>query len=59
LTPSADKLEAFGEENFAAVVGVLINAFDGAAIFQNVLRQPAVEEQRMAVLISLLNAVRP
>lgn len=61
VTPSADELKAFGEENFAALVTVLINTFDGAAIFRNVLTQTQteVEERRIPVLMSLLNAARP
>ena len=57
--PSADELEAFGEENFAALVAVLINTFDGAAMLRHVLTQPEIEERRIPVLMSLLNAARP
>ena len=32
--PSAEEIEAFGEENFTALVAVLINTFDGAAMFR-------------------------
>ena len=38
-TPSADELKAIGEENFEALVTVLINTFDGAAIFRYLGRQ--------------------
>ena len=31
---SADEIATFGEENFAALVSVLINTFNGAAMFQ-------------------------
>lgn len=57
-TPSADELKAFGEENFEALVTVLINAFDGAAIFQYLRRQTQteVEERRIPMLMSLLHA---
>ena len=58
-TLSADELEAFGEENFAALVTVLINTFDGAAIFRNVVTRTEVEERRIQVLMSLLNGARP
>jgi AcrR family transcriptional regulator len=60
-TPSAEELKAFGEENFEALVTVLINTFDGAAIFQYLRRQSQsqVEERRIPMLMSLLNAARP
>jgi AcrR family transcriptional regulator len=57
--PSSDEIEAFGEENFAALVAVLINTFDGAAMFRHVLAQPEIEDRRIPVLMSLLNAARP
>ena len=44
---SADEVEAFGEENFAALVAVLVNTFDGAAMFSHVLTQPEIEERRI------------
>lgn len=56
--PSAHELEAFGEENFAALVAVLINTFDGAAMFRHVLSHPDIEERRISVLMSLLAGVR-
>ena len=34
--PSADEIATLGEENFAALVSVLINTFDGAAMFGHV-----------------------
>ncbi len=52
--PSADELETFGEENFAAVVALLVNTFDGASIVRHVLPQPEIEERRIPLLISLL-----
>ena len=60
-TTSADELKAFGEGNFEALVTVLINTFDGAAIFRNVWtqRQTEFEERRIPMLMSLLNAARP
>jgi AcrR family transcriptional regulator len=57
--PSADEIEAFGEENFAALVAVLINTFDGAAMFRHVLSHPDIEERRIPILLTLLNAARP
>jgi AcrR family transcriptional regulator len=56
--PSADEIEAFGEENFAALVAVLINTFDGAAMFRHVLSHPDIEERRIPVLLTLLDGVR-
>jgi AcrR family transcriptional regulator len=56
--PSAEEIEAFGEENFTALVAVLINTFDGAAMFRHVLSHPDIEERRIPVLLSLLDGVR-
>jgi AcrR family transcriptional regulator len=57
--PSADEIAAFGEENFAALVAVLINTFDGAAMFRHVLTHPEIDDRRIPVLMSLLKAARP
>jgi len=54
--PSADELETFGEENFAAVVALLVNTFDGASIVRHVLPQPEIEERRIPLLLSLLTS---
>ena len=54
--PSADELEAFGEENFAALVALLVNTFDGATIVRHVLAQPEIEERRIPLLLSLLTS---
>jgi AcrR family transcriptional regulator len=56
--PSAEEIEAFGEENFTALVAVLINTFDGAAMFRHVLSHPDIEKRRIPVLLSLLDGVR-
>ncbi|WP_123028341.1 TetR/AcrR family transcriptional regulator [Mycolicibacterium stellerae] len=56
--PSADEIEAFGEENFAALVAVLINTFDGAAMFRHVLSHPDIESRRIPILLTLLDGVR-
>ena len=53
---SDEVVDAFGEENFAALVMVLINTFDGAAMFRHVLAQPEIEEWRIPVLMSLLTS---
>jgi AcrR family transcriptional regulator len=55
--PSAEEIEAFGEENFAALVAVLINTFDGAAMFRHVLSHPDIEQRRIPILLSLLDGV--
>jgi AcrR family transcriptional regulator len=57
--PSAVEIEALGEENFAALVVVLLNTFDGAAMFRHVLTSAQIEERRIPVLMTLLNAARP
>jgi AcrR family transcriptional regulator len=56
--PSAEEIEAFGEENFTALVAVLINTFDGAAMFRHVLSHPDIDERRIPILLSLLDGVR-
>ncbi len=56
--PSGDEIAALGEENFAALVSVLINTFDGAAMFRHVLEDPDIEARRIPVLMTLLDAVR-
>lgn len=60
-TTPADELMAFGEGNFETLVTVLINTFDGAAIFRNIRTQTQteVDERRIPLLMSLLNAARP
>jgi AcrR family transcriptional regulator len=42
------------EEIFAALVAILTNAFDGAAIVRAVLPQPDIEEKRIRLLAALL-----
>jgi AcrR family transcriptional regulator len=56
--PSAEEIEAFGEENFTALVAVLINTFDGAAMFRHVLSHPDIDKRRIPILLSLLDGVR-
>lgn len=51
--------ESFPEETFPVVVALLTNVFDGAAIVRGVLPQPDIEEQRIAVLSTLLQAAAP
>ena len=33
----SDQIDAFGEDNFRVLLAVLLNSFDGAAIFSHVL----------------------
>lgn len=55
---SADEIREFGEENFATLVAVLINSFDGAAIAGQVLAHHEIEERRIPMVASLLNSAR-
>jgi AcrR family transcriptional regulator len=49
--PGADQ---FAEETFAALVAILTNTFDGAALVRAVLPQTDIEERRIQVLAALL-----
>ncbi len=51
--------EGFGEETFPVVVALITNVFDGAAVVEGVLPQPAIAEQRIPVLMALLTAALP
>jgi AcrR family transcriptional regulator len=51
--------EAFPEETFPVVVALMTNVFDGAAVVEGVLPQPAIAERRIPVLTALLNAAVP
>jgi AcrR family transcriptional regulator len=51
--------ESFPEETFPALVAVLTNVFDGAAVVEGVLPQPHIAEQRIPMLIALLSAAAP
>jgi AcrR family transcriptional regulator len=55
----ADDVEALGEDNFAAQLALVVNTFDGAAVFRHVLTHPHIEEQRIPTLMALLTAARP
>lgn len=50
--PTADQ---YPEETLAAVVALLTNAFDGAAIVRPVLAQPEIEAGRIPLLVTLLS----
>jgi len=47
--------EQFSEDTFAALVAILTNTFDGAAIVRAVLPQPDIEAQRIQLMTSLLS----
>jgi AcrR family transcriptional regulator len=49
--PGADR---FPEESFAALVAIMTNTFDGAALVRAVLPQPEIEAKRIQVLAALL-----
>jgi hypothetical protein len=49
--PTADQ---YPEDALAAVVALLANSFDGAAIVRHVLPQPEIEAGRIPLLLSLL-----
>lgn len=55
---SSEEIADYGEENFATLVTVLINSFDGAAITGQVLKHPDIEERRIPMLASLVNTAR-
>ena len=42
------------EDTFAALVAILTNTFDGAAMVRAVLPQPEIEENRIQLLTALL-----
>ncbi|MCV7135450.1 TetR/AcrR family transcriptional regulator [Mycobacterium hodleri] len=54
--PTADQ---YPEGALAAVVALLTNSFDGAAIVRRVLPQPELEAGRIPLLLSLLTANHP
>jgi AcrR family transcriptional regulator len=51
--------EQFPDETFAALVAILTNTFDGAAIVRAVLPQPDIEAQRIQLMTSLLSRLDP
>jgi AcrR family transcriptional regulator len=54
--PGADQ---FPEDTFVALVAILTNTFDGAAIVRAVLPQPDIEAGRIALLTTLLDGLPP
>ena len=53
--PGADQ---FPEESFTALVAIMTNTFDGAALVRAVLPQPEIEAKRIQVLAALLGGAR-
>jgi AcrR family transcriptional regulator len=51
--------EGYPEETFPALVALLTNVFDGAAVVEGVLPQPEIAAQRIPVLTALLTAAVP
>lgn len=54
--PGADSIP---EEVFPAVVALLTNTFDGAALLRAVLPQPDIDAQRITLLTALLSGLSP
>jgi len=54
--PGADQ---FPDDIFVALVAILTNTFDGAAIVRAVLPQPEIEAKRIELLASLLGGLQP
>jgi AcrR family transcriptional regulator len=53
--PGADQVP---EESFAALVAIMTNTFDGAALVRAVMPQPEIEAKRIQVLAALIGAAR-
>ena len=47
--------EQIPEQSFAAILTILVNTFDGAAMVRRVMPQPDLEEARIAALTGLLS----
>ncbi len=54
--PGADSIP---EDVFPALVALMTNTFDGAALVRAVLPQPEIEAQRITLLASLLSGLSP
>jgi AcrR family transcriptional regulator len=51
-----DEFAGAGEENLMAMFALVLNSFDGAAVFRHLVDEPVLEERRIPLLISLLGA---
>jgi AcrR family transcriptional regulator len=54
--PGADRIP---DDTFVALVAILTNTFDGAAVVRAVLEQPDIEAGRIELLTALLRAIVP
>jgi AcrR family transcriptional regulator len=50
--------EQFPDDMFVALVAILTNTFDGAAVVRAVLPQPEIEEKRIQLLAALLGGLQ-
>jgi AcrR family transcriptional regulator len=50
-------VEQFPQDKFPVILGLMTNVFDGAALVQGIVPVPALDEQRIPMLMTLLNAV--
>jgi AcrR family transcriptional regulator len=48
--------ELFPEDKFPVLVELLMNVFDGAALVQGIIPVPELDQQRIPMLLTLLNA---
>jgi hypothetical protein len=51
-----DEFEAAEEEEFVAMLGLVLSSFNGATLFQHVLSQPGFDARQIPLLVSLLGA---
>lgn len=54
-----EELAAAGEQNFLAMLGLVLSSFNGTAMFQHVLNQPGFDERQIPLLLSLLGQPVP
>jgi AcrR family transcriptional regulator len=48
-------IEQFPEDKFPVMLGLMTNVFDGAALVQGIVPVPALDEQRIPMLLTLIN----
>ena len=51
-----EELDTSGDENFMAMLGLVLSSFNGATMFKHVLNQPGFDEAQIPLLVSLLGA---
>jgi AcrR family transcriptional regulator len=54
--PGAEVVDA---QTFPALVALMTNVFDGAALVRDLLPEPNIEEQRIALLTNLIGGIAP